>query len=105
MEKIKQLIQTLVDTSFAGGTYFAYYSVTGALYEKRREEMAKAKTQLIEQFEKLAKGLREVEALMGESEGVSGYHKNGNVAPWEEIRSSGRFNCLSEFDEALELLK
>lgn len=51
----------------------------------------------------LQKGLTAVEALIGESAGVSGLHLNGDIAPWQDLRTGGRFDSwLADFDAALE---
>lgn len=46
----------------------------------------------------------ELDALVSESDGVSGLHLNGNLAPWEELLPGGRFECLSSLDELREAL-
>lgn len=61
---------------------------------------------LRERVKELQFGLSEVEKLMDESHGVAGLHLNGDVAPWSELRSGGRFETwLLGFDEALALLE
>ena len=61
---------------------------------------------LRERVKALEFGLSEVETLMNESEGVAGLHLNGDVAPWSELRSGGRFEeWLLGFDEARALLE
>ena len=48
------------------------------------------------------KGLEAVESLINESHGVSGLHLNGDLAPWNELRTGGRFEeWLIAFDDAL----
>lgn len=62
----------------------------------------------IEQYKasKLIKGLRAVESLILESNGVAGLHLNGDLAAWHELRSGGRFEeWLYQFDDALEIAK
>jgi len=55
-----------------------------------------------EKYEKAAKGLKAVEDLMNNSEGVMGLHLNGDIAPWSELRTEGRFEeWLVAFDEAI----
>ena len=54
------------------------------------------------QKDKLSKGLFAVESLMNESCGVYGLHLNGDVAPWDELRTGGLFeDWLIEFDKAI----
>lgn len=48
------------------------------------------------------KGLTAIAQLISESYGVAGLHRNGDVAPWEELRTGGRFeDWLLDFDNAL----
>jgi hypothetical protein len=48
------------------------------------------------------KGLEAVESLINESRGVSGLHLNGDLAPWDELRTGGRVEeWLIAFDDAL----
>lgn len=49
-------------------------------------------------IEKLVKGLKAVSDLMGESDGVSGLHKNGEIATWDELLTS---SWLEDFSEAM----
>ena len=59
-----------------------------------------------ELYEALDKACRSVTELIGFSHGVDGLHMNGDVAPWEDLRSGGRYEgWLIEFDEALETLR
>lgn len=41
----------------------------------------------------------ELDGLVGESDGVSGLHLNGDVATWDELLPGGRFERLSSLDE------
>lgn len=51
---------------------------------------------------RLRSGLKAVEDLMADSYGVYGLHLNGDVAPWAELRTGGRFEeWLLAFDDAL----
>ena len=50
----------------------------------------------------LEAGLTAVSTLMNESDGVAGLHRNGDVAPWSELRTGGRFESwLLDFDATL----
>ena len=52
------------------------------------------------------KGLEAVESLINESHGVSGLHLNGDLAPWDELRTGGRFEeWLIAFDDALNAMR
>lgn len=104
MEKIKALILKLADANFDCGE-FIEEDRSGQEYHDLVEKSESARNELIEEIEKLAKGLRAVESLIGESEGVAGYHKNGDIATWEELRTGGRCEALTEFDDAIEALK
>ena len=53
-------------------------------------------------IEALEKGLQAVAQLIEESSGVSGLHMNGDVAPWSDLQTGGRFEeWLIDFDAAL----
>lgn len=55
---------------------------------------------------KLVRGLLSVASLIHDSQGVAGLHLNGDVAPWSELRTGGRFEeWLYEFDDALEIVE
>jgi len=48
------------------------------------------------------KGLEAVASLIDKSHGVDGLHLNGDLAPWDELRTGGRFEeWLVAFDDAL----
>jgi hypothetical protein len=52
---------------------------------------------------RLRKGIAAVSSLIDESRGVTGLHLNGDEAPWDELRTGGRFEeWLLDFDAALE---
>lgn len=52
--------------------------------------------------ERLRKGLNAVRELINESTGVYGLHLNGDVSPWDELRTGGRFEeWLMDFDAAI----
>jgi len=54
----------------------------------------------------LVEGLLAVETLMANSTGVAGLHLNGDIAPWDELRTGGRFEeWLEGLDDALEAAK
>jgi hypothetical protein len=49
-------------------------------------------------------GLLAIESLIHESTGVAGLHLNGDLAPWNELRTGGRFeDWLEPLDRALKL--
>jgi len=61
-------------------------------------EIARLRSRL----EQAEKGLSAVLDLMNESRGVAGLHLNGDEAPWDELRTGGRFESwLLDFDAAL----
>lgn len=79
----------------------AHEDAQGEIRALRATEQA-----LREMVKALEFGLSEVATLMDESEGVAGLHLNGDVAPWSELRSGGRFEAwLLGFDEARALLE
>ena len=54
----------------------------------------------------LEKSCDSVRELIDNSRGVEGLHLNGDVAPWHDLRSGGRYEgWLVEFDEALDILQ
>jgi hypothetical protein len=51
---------------------------------------------------RLREALQAVASLIDESDGVAGLHRNGDIAPWSELRTGGRFEeWLAPFDAAL----
>ncbi len=55
--------------------------------------------------ETLRAGLDAVRQLVHESEGVSGLHFNGELAPWDELLAGGEFDhWLSDYSEAIETM-
>ena len=61
------------------------------------------KLPLSEVIAKLVRGINAAADLMDNSSGVDGLHLNGDIAPWNELRTGGRFEeWLVDFDEALE---
>jgi uncharacterized coiled-coil DUF342 family protein len=58
---------------------------------------------LRERVERQHKGLKAVEDLINESDGVYGYHLNGDLSPWGDFLEGGcNETYLMEFEEALE---
>ena len=45
--------------------------------------------------------LNELTDLMCESYGITGFHLNGDVAPWSEVEEGGRFERLTSLNGAL----
>ena len=61
------------------------------------------KIPLSDVFTKLVLGINAVADLIDNSTGVEGLHLNGDIAPWNELRTGGRFESwLVDFDDALE---
>lgn len=57
---------------------------------------------LHKKIDAMADGLEAVALLIAESHGVCGLHLNGDVAPWDDLRTGGRFEgWLVAFDDAL----
>lgn len=50
----------------------------------------------------LARGILSVQDLINESRGVDGYHRNGNIAEWDELLDDGCM--LDEYSKALHLI-
>lgn len=58
--------------------------------------------ELEQEREDVRRGLKSVAGLIAESGGVYGLHLNGDVSPWPELRSGGRYEeWLADFDAAL----
>lgn len=52
----------------------------------------------------LAAGVLAVRALINESRAVAGLHRNGDEAPWDDLRRGGRYEeWLIQFDDALDV--
>ena len=52
------------------------------------------------------KAVNAIEELINESRGVMGLHRNGNIAPWDELRSGGRYELwLLPFDELCQAVQ
>ena len=66
------------------------------------EQWCKHYMEALAECERMRKGLKAVENLISESHGVTGLHLNGDEAPWDELRTGGRFESwLFDFDQAL----
>ncbi len=72
-------------------------------------ERLRARNERLEAVAKAASlGAESVRELMSNSRGVDGYHRNGDIAEWEEIEAGGRLECIAEFnalEAALSALK
>jgi len=72
------------------------------ILERARQAQDKTIADLRERLAKAEKGIREVDALICESQGVYGLHLNGDVSPWSELLPPGRFSeWLQDFADAL----
>ncbi|MGZ5077009.1 MAG: hypothetical protein ACXV9R_10335 [Methylobacter sp.] len=70
-------------------------------YDKRILDLQKQLSDLQNREKLYLSGLDAVESLINNSQGVCGLHLNGDIAPWDELRSGGQFNWLSDFDTAM----
>ncbi|OQS42297.1 hypothetical protein [Chromobacterium haemolyticum] len=63
---------------------------------------------LIEKFDNLQVVLvglvDDIQGLMEESDGVSGLHRNGDIAPWSELEAGGRYERLSHLPDAISAI-
>lgn len=65
-------------------------------------EAADALSAAEQRAEAMGKGLSAVSALIRDSHGVAGLHLNGDIAPWSELLTGGRFEeWLLDFDAAI----
>ena len=52
---------------------------------------------------RLKAGIDAVSDLISESQGISGLHLNGDIAPWNDLLQGGRYEeWLIDFSEALQ---
>ena len=57
--------------------------------EKTREELAEINDELVAMNKELLAALEGVMSIVDESNGVSGYHMNGDIADWGEFEEVG----------------
>jgi len=71
-------------------------------YRARIRELEQRIKELEQDVTLKQKGLGAVASLINESYGVSGLHLNGDIAPWSELQTGGRFEeWLHDFDAAI----
>ncbi|PRP68729.1 hypothetical protein BUE93_20920 [Chromobacterium amazonense] len=46
----------------------------------------------------------DIQGLMVESDGLAGFHRNGDIAPWDELEAGGRFERLSHLPDAISAI-
>lgn len=81
-----------------GGIFYTHAPDSAALIAEQAAEIAR----LTKELKEARKGLKAIETLIQDSEGVAGLHLNGDVAPWHELRTGGRFESwLLDFDAAI----
>lgn len=70
------------------------------------EELEASTAERLAEVVALKQGLIAVEELINNSRSVHGLHLNGDEAPWDELRTGGRFEAwLFDFDRALEIAR
>ena len=70
-------------------------------WEGRAEKAEAALAERDAEIARLLKGLDAVSALINESSGVAGLHRNGDIAYWQELQTGGFFeDWLIDFDAA-----
>ena len=90
-----ELIEAMLVATYDDGCPGAVDSMRAALAVVREHDGRDA--------ERLRKGLSAVRDLINESTGVYGLHLNGDVSPWDELRTGGRFEgWLMDFDAAID---
>jgi len=73
-----------------------------ALFQSHIRELEAQLTAAQERGVVLARGILAVQNLINESRGVDGYHRNGNIAEWDELLDDGCM--LDEYSKALHLI-
>lgn len=82
------------------------YAAIGGFDRSDPEQLAEAlaNARLIaaapELLEALIELVDDINALVSESHGVAGLHRNGDVATWDEILPGGRFEWLGSLERA-----
>lgn len=82
------------------------YAAIGGFDRSDPEQLAEAlaNARLIaaapELLEALSELVDDINALVSESHGVAGLHRNGDVATWDEILPGGRFEWLGSLERA-----
>ena len=77
-----------------------------ALAKEAAEEIESLRQQLaaaLAACEVKQAALQEMIDLMSESYGLTGFHQNGDVAPWSELEEGGRFERLTSLNDALAI--
>lgn len=69
------------------------------------EQLRRENAALREQVKPLAKAVQDMKALIDESRGVYGLHRNGDESPWDELTGDGYMSeWLGSLDIALAAL-
>jgi len=59
----------------------------------------------MDELNECKRAIAAIRDLINDSEGVAGLHRNGDIAPWDELLAGGRFEeWLLDFSIAEELL-
>ena len=104
-EKIGKLCADLDAANAKMGALKIQHNIALENMGKSLGKVADQRDQLQQRVDRLTDGIKGVSILMAESEGVSGLHLNGDIAPWDELLEGGRFEeWLLNFSSALAAL-
>lgn len=67
------------------------YKMLEDKWKKENLELAQEVAELRERLKVSHEGLKAVQGLIDETNGVTGLHLNGDDAPWEELLEGGRY--------------
>ena len=102
-ERIKELADEHFDVF---DWHFAQRTTRGLLGYLKILIRAVAAEAREEGIEEMRPGIQAVENLIASSGGVAGLHLNGDIAPWSDLLTGGRYEeWLIDFDRAVEWLK
>ena len=97
--EIESLRQQLASVAKERDEIAAQARMLDRMVDERDEQLAAA----LAACEVKQAALQEIIDLMSESYGLTGFHLNGDVAPWSEVEEGGRFERLTSLNAALAI--
>ena len=97
--EIESLRQQLVSVTKERDEIAAQARMLDRMVDERDEQLAAA----LAACEAKDAALQEFVDLMSESYGLTGFHQNGDIAPWSEVEEGGRFERLTSLNNALAI--